>query len=816
MKFGSQIIEKLPFVIGTNTKMLSRVRETVTRKIVNPQDVPASEGGVDDAQRERERELEKDWTPFERTMRRGFSEKDKNTILLMLYLARATKELLIEHLPRLTPVIATYVQQYMQNFAGMLASIASKNSGVVRGAFSDTLTKLRSILLAKDPKTARAAPHRELVELARVQVQTFINGGFDTAKRIRGEDREALERFLAETRFFTDMLSLGSIIERAYDQSALFFKEAMLAMAKGKTSFPVRTSLPLVLSEYVMSAYSKGALASAIYYPLSIYDDAASTALRMLKSRFLYDEIKAEARICLISITRLIADSVFTPMRRFCTLRLVSRKMADELRKDPRIGDAPFGETLSAVRLGTILEQNQLSVLGCKVDTKSLIADRLNELMATDLKKTVDLTDSHGALASIVVARILDILKATNDLLMNTGLPVMPFADQLSRAMATDSPSTLQSGLLANVTDHLLEHVISDFYLLTSPLRLIPPSLSRMGIAAIFGGSTGAIVEGMLLPTAAFISVESFRELFWMLDDGAIVVIHDHIMQLLPSIFNDFTKEYRKLTPRLARIADAPIAMTCAQVFDRFEGAYRYFANDQGVLPLLKVMAQIGNIVGICEMMDSAFSLKISATTQIGAFLLGKNPTSTDDKREPDLFGMFDAKFKSIREMMTGIYPIPTEEQAMQPFLWSALVLIVQHIRVNAALFDERSDNLLDMRSMTGFASRWSVLEFLFCLLESSRRSKDDAEEPPANVAVVQYGEGVLISAAIVLCACAQRPLYKLLAIADRIKSHQLTDFNALKEERVKRFFAVSDWVSAAIACAIESVQLPITKILAT
>jgi hypothetical protein len=490
--------------------------------------------------------------------------------------------------------------------------------------------------------------------------------------------------------------------------------------------------------------------------------------------------------------------------------------MAGELRKDPRIGDLPFSESLSAIRLSTILEQNQLSVLGCRVDTKALIAERLNDLMAAELKKTVDLTDAHGALVAVAVSRIIDILRATNELLMASGLPVMPFADHLSRALSTDTPNTLQSALLANVTDHMLTNVIADYYLLTYPLRAIPPAPPRIALSQLIAGQTGAIVEGMLLPTAAFITVENFRELFWLLNDGAIAILHAQIVQVLPGVFADFAAEYAQIASRLARIADAPIAMTCAQVFDRFEGAYRYFANDQSVISLLKFMAQIGNILGIAEMMDSAFALKTSTTTQVGSFLLGKNPTVPDDGREPEFFGMFDAHFKSVRDMMGSFYNSPAEGEALPPFQCGVLIVLAQQIKANLGLFAEKSRNLLDMRSMTGFASRWSVLDFLFCLMESTRKTKEEAgEEISGPGSVVQFGAGVILTAAAILCACRQRPLYKLLAIGERIKSHQLTDFNALKEERVKRYLAVSDWTRSSLTCALASLEIPLAQILA-
>jgi hypothetical protein len=51
-------------------------------------------------------------------------------------------------------------------------------------------------------------------------------------------------------------------------------------------------------------------------------------------------------------------------------VKLVSRKVAEYLQPDERLGPAAFGESQNAVRLGVMLEQNQLALLGCKVDTK--------------------------------------------------------------------------------------------------------------------------------------------------------------------------------------------------------------------------------------------------------------------------------------------------------------------------------------------------------------------------------------------------------------------------------------------------------------
>lgn len=57
--------------------------------------------------------------------------------------------------------------------------------------------------------------------------------------------------------------------------------------------FPIECSLPWMLVEHVMDTNDIGLLES-ILLPFDVYNDAADHALRVLKQRFLYDEIEAE------------------------------------------------------------------------------------------------------------------------------------------------------------------------------------------------------------------------------------------------------------------------------------------------------------------------------------------------------------------------------------------------------------------------------------------------------------------------------------------------------------------------------------------
>jgi hypothetical protein len=92
--------------------------------------------------------------------------------------------------------------------------------------------------------------------------------------------------------YFNALIDLPHTMDKACDQSRFYYKE-----------------------HYALDNYNVTELTGAIYYPLSIYDDAVNTALNYFGLRLLYDEIKAEAR-CTSSPSR---TSAWTSRSTRCT-----------------------------------------------------------------------------------------------------------------------------------------------------------------------------------------------------------------------------------------------------------------------------------------------------------------------------------------------------------------------------------------------------------------------------------------------------------------------------------------------------------------
>ena len=815
VEMGKKVCEVLPVVLQHVGNALNRLRERFSLRLLNPPRI----------------DTENIMSNFEKSMRVGLKD-DLNIFMVILHFTRSTKELLQQHLPELFQCITKYIQYYIQEFVwGVLpVSISQSDSDDLRdllnslkmllGCFSEA--QMAQVNDKKKPGKARpekypeAGPHLELLELTRTQLSTMSNpdSEFTSKKskmRVSESDQKEFRKFLKETRFFADLLRISDAIDEVADQSTFFFKEYYLECEK-VSFFPVTASFPVILSEYALLNYERPELTGAIFYPLAIYDDAASAALRKLKSRFLYEEIKAEARICLMTIVKQISDSVFHPIRRFATLRSLSPTVLDQIGAKLKAQEG-LKEGGSTMRMGVILQQNELVVLGCYIDTRSMISERINLIFTDEIRHAMKLYEQHGALASIAVTRLMEYLRKTHELLLSFGLPISPFDDILSHCIFTDTPNTFQSELLVNVCDHLTGRALTDFVLLTNPHRLIPKAPQGADIKGLFRGAIGPVMQALLGPTMQFITTEHFRELFWQLDSGAITMLHNQLLGQICDSFEAFVQCYTQVGDRLTRIKDAPIALSCFQIFDRFEGAYKYFLDDKDVFALFRIMAEIGHIFALSEMMDTALLLKQQTSAQVGSFFLGRRPDLPETGDMPDFFTIFDSKFQETIRLFDNIAELPTDAEVIPPFTFRAVHEIAKRVIAMSHVFDETSPDLTDVTTMNGFAAKWSVLDFLFCLMEAGR--KPDSQKVEEQGALMQFGEGVEICAAVILAVIGQKSLFRAVSISEKIATHFKTDFSA-PSERVQRYMDVYHLTSSAFQCCLSTMEPIIEAIVKT
>jgi len=813
LEYSNKICKLIPMILKNVSRIISSVRRLIIGKLVNP-NIP--EGGNPEK-----------WSSYEYTMRKGFKSDELKRILLLLWVSRSTRELIQHNIPMIYQAISESIHHYIQNFAvNILPQSIIRNSDY-KEQITNILESIRAIVgyfeneaaftikatSAKkvpvvEPQYRKGYPHVALVEMVRIQLQAMTNkgspqvtqSGFIFKDRMMDEDDvKEIETFLDDSKYFIDLLMLNTTVNEVFDQSCLFFKEFYLDQSKA-VFFPVKSSLPVVLSDYALQNYQKPELTGAMYFPLSIYDDAASKALRYLKSKFLYEEIKAEASICVMSISRLIAVNSFEPIRKFATLRSMTKSLAVSV-QDVIDKQQQLDENVSSIRLGVIVQQNQLSILGCSIDTKSLISGNINDLVHQSIQSILELTFKHGLLAIPMMTRLFGVMKDVHGLFIGFGLPLLPFNDLFRLATSMDTPNSLYSRILFSVSNHMVDSLISDFYLLTNPNRLIPKSPIIFNITSLFHGNIGVVMQKVLKPILSLVSIESFKELFWIIDDGSISIIHQQLVECISEVFSGFISKYFQLSKQIKRIKNSPMSMNYAQVFDRFEGAYRYFIESPDIDDLFQSMSQLGNILAISEMMDHALVLKRTSHQQVSSFLLSNRPTDVEQSEiTPELFELYDNEFKQSYPWFDSLKKKVSEKEIEPPFLTNTIKELAKGVYENISVFSEHSSNILDVQSMTSFAAIWSVLEFIYVLIETN--SLDTKIR-----SLIKYGEGVHVFAAALLSLTDQYRLYRSLSIGGKLVSHVETDFASNVDVRVTNFFAVHKFCQSALTCSLSSFE---------
>lgn len=762
---------------------------------------------------------------FELAMRHGLEDSEKEYIMQILAIIRSLRELISLNLPRINELIGAHIEQEVQDFVQNKLEACLIRSKAIAPVIEPEVKKIRSIMgyfrkdsdlepramktseLTPFPRTAwTAPPHISLVELLRTQLQIITNPESPVmVKKLMStsfnkKDEAEFKKFIDQSQFYVDLLTLDETLSRVCDQSSLFFKEFFLDMYRNQIKksvyFPVTASLPYILIDYAIQHAKQQELIGALWYPLSIYDDAAATALKYLDSQYLYQEIKTESEICLMTITKMISEFVFEAVRHFMSQRFIDQ-YNPKLLSEPKPGQYASS---SALRIATVLQQNQLFLLGKQADVKGMFVTRLNELFTQNIEEQFATVRRHGILGIIMFSKMLELLRRMHTIFAENGLCLANFDDLVAAVTKTATPNSFRSLILDHCVHNLKKKVIPRYFLHTNPYRLVPP-IGGKDLAEL-AKMKKSYIPLTLKQTTVFISVEHFREFCNLVDDGAMFIMCSEIKDELASLFATFLELYKEIKDSVTRIRDVPIGTGCHKAYDVFEGAYRSFVAEKSIDRLFDVMKAIGNAIVISEMLDIAFALKRSGGQQILSYLFMVRKGEVDT-RDETVFRQFDEIFQKSKQYFEKADVVPDAREIAPPFLQSVISEVAKLVHSKRDLFDETSRNILDFPTLTGFAAAWSVLEFIFCLKEVHRKEESvtapDGNHRMNSGSFAMFGEGVLVCAATLLCVTRQQPLSKVLSIGNRIIQQKLTDLAVLEEETLEKFLTCYQLVRASM-----------------
>ena len=734
------------------------------------------------------------------------------------------RNVILRDLPTIENILSNFIESCLQDFVVNQLDTMLYNSARVSKYFADDVNKLRDLIghfnndETKSKKSkednyivSSIIPNISIIQILRTQLQSFINPENKMmsrkllAKTIYKDDLQAIQQFLYQSEHWNQMLNLESFIEHECDESILYFQEFCIdvyqnQVQKYSTSivyFPITTSIPYVLTEYIISHSSKHELIELLYYPLSIYDSAALRALNYFGSRTIFEEIKAESQISIMTICNMIADFAFDGIKMF-----VFEKFHEKNNSNLLENKSDF-EEVAALKIASVLQQNQLFLLGNHIDVKILFSKRLNELFLSNLSNLITFISQFGILGIFIFSSMINILHDAHNIFLQYDILLDPFENILLTAMSAESPNTFNSMFLDLILRHLKKSVIRKYSAQLNPFRLYPTAAEAEAISQYLN-TREKNIPPILKQTTTFVSINHFKELIKIIGTGPMYVILTKLYKYLEKSFLTFVDIYSDIKGNIIRIPDLPLGSGSHKSYDRYDGAYRTYLSDPAIKDLFFEMQTFGNIIIISHMLDSSYSLfRLSnAQAQAFIFMLKKNDI---DKVNDDFYNLFDQDFQSKRDYFNKIKIAPSENEVAPPFSRKIMEMAMEIIQANIELFNEQSTNILDFPSLTGFSSIWSVLEFLYILKEVHFTG---------DIKSTRYGGGVLFCAAAIINLTNQYNLSKILSIGSKIENQRITDIVSLQEEILTKLVNVYRLVRSIFDYAISSFDTTFKSIL--
>lgn len=852
----SKVIKSIPFILRMVNKSIYTLREFILDKHDHAKEVkedpPNDQNDPNSNSNEAQPNTEKiPKSKFELAMRKEIKEYEIEAIMQILSICRSIREMINDELPKLNQIFSKYIQDRIQDFSKDTISRALEKSKCI----SDELTKMKDLITyissnaqsGNSTNQVKCPPHISLLLLIRSQIQIFLNTDAPimnkvfSKKAIDGTDLNNFDKFLKESTFYINILQLQKVLNRTCDQSPLYFKESYLDLyrnqlkgnknVKGIVYFPITASLPYTLIDFVLkNGITNQVMLGSIFYPLSIYDDAASKALYELKSKYLYEEIVSECQISVLTIVKLITDSAFHLIEEAC-IDIFTKKSNEETGNEGNSSKRHRNNKKNSIsranlrqlagtpfRIAIVLQQNKLFLIGQLFDIKSAISHRLSELFMEKLRSSFSLVQNYGLVMIHVFARSVDILRNVHEIFTNEGHCIDSFDILVQTTIKSYTPNSFCSDLLSSVYTHTESTIISSFLFSSIPCRFYPCYGSDIEQRALKSLKDNKMIPSALKQSISFITVDHIKEFFSLIGDGATDMFINMIKSSADSRFKKFCDQYKEVSHLIKRIADTPIGTGCHKAYEQFEGAYRFFASDKQIHMLFDAMKELGNLISFTFMCDVAYLLKRSEKEQVLAYLTEasyiKEKGTTNETEitsdmifdlfeNPDKNGSESSAFKNSRKFFNSggsTNVAPDSGEINYPFLQSLVNQFVDLVHAEWDTFDEKTLNILDFTSMNGFAAVWSVLEFVFCLKEVYRREeviKLVSHDKGGSFAI--FGEGVLTTAALILCLTNQAPLARVMSIGARIIQQKKIDLAALDEEVLNKFLNVYQLVNASI-----------------
>jgi cytoplasmic FMR1 interacting protein len=541
-------------------------------------------------------------TTYDRGVRFNYDQADFDSLVELIGYLKTLTGTVVQAESAIVAAVSAYVNLEIQKMVlGSLDPLVDKARSIKADEALRALTTARDIIAgcagappppaakAKtvvQPKETNAMISAHELDVIRAEVHALIRSDsilFSKKKPVLKKDKTAaLQAFLDSSYSWYLLVDVIQAVREASNLSSLWFRELHLDLAK-KIQFPVRSSLPFILIEHLLTSQNHPELHDSMMFPFEIYNDCAYAALNSFRSQYLYREIEAEVSLSIDMLAFTFSETVF----KYC------HEAAAAIECPPECAGM-FVPKIT--RYNVMVRQNKLQLLGSAVDFNLVATTKLNQKLRKELESYIEtLTDLRLIL---YVAHLVRVAKTTHTLLLQTNLRMDEFDAIWQRANSFTNAIAIQS----NIGDAVLASCDfprwvynSDSTRFTSTKQLTITPLRKDGWPVNYANIHSQDLR--------FLGLEHVRALIDLLTPGELAYV-------VVGLTNRLETEMFKLVEVYAPVA-SHLRVTAAKSKDNLANYFSFNtdAYSELVIPnlgsLFNSLRVVGNIVALIAMIDT-------------------------------------------------------------------------------------------------------------------------------------------------------------------------------------------------------------------
>lgn len=436
-------------------------------------------------------------------------------------------------------------------------------------------------------------------------------GGFfiSSETEVPTAELRQLESFFNRLAFFPHVIDYRATLAHVTDLGFLWFREFYLETSR-VIQFPIECSLPWMLVEHVLDSKDIGLLESVLL-PFDIYNDAADQSLRVLKQRFLYDEIEAEADLCFDQLVSQLSDQIFTHYKSRAASKMLDMSFMASINDHENYLVLPK-------RYDHLFRLRRVKLLGRNVDLAHLIRQRLNKVFRENLDFLFEQFESQDLCSVVDLQRLVEALRLTHELL-SEHIAIDPFNLMMGEISETISLVSFSGRMASQVLLELQNDFFPNFMLCTTTQRFVRsskppkrpikrPSPPFADPSFLFGNTDLNEAHGVVaelhskffgLPHMfAVVKLLGSRSLPWL-----VRALLDYLSQKI-LMMEPWVEDLRELMPKA--ISLPPYDAGVEESLNHFTEQLQWAVNYDGRPEMLQGLKEIGSLIFWMSLLDTA------------------------------------------------------------------------------------------------------------------------------------------------------------------------------------------------------------------